>query len=331
MSSPTLDLAVREVLRNYPAALVHGEIVSLGNHGGFSGARLWRIQAGAAALCLRAWPPGNPDAERLAAIHRHMQAARAAGVECVPALHRTLGGATWVEHSDRLWEVAGWLPGRADFRERPTAVRLGAALTVLARLHAAWSRTPARGPCPAVRRRLELARKWLDLRRDGWDPFRLADQTIARWAERARGHLDRRVALVPRQLAAWAEREVPLQPCLCDVWHDHVLFAGDAVSGVIDFGGMKTDHAAVDLARLLGSMAGNDLDLWRAGLEAYGQVRPLRADEQALAAVLDETGTVLGAANWLMWLYHDGKRFDDGRAVALRLAELVQRIEAWEK
>ena len=44
---------------------------------------------------------------------------------------------------------------------------------------------------------------------------------------------------------------------------------------------------------------------------------------------LDETGTILGAANWLRWLYRDGRSYEDRNAVARRLEVLVRRLEAW--
>jgi Ser/Thr protein kinase RdoA (MazF antagonist) len=133
---------------------------------------------------------------------------------------------------------------------------------------------------------------------------------------------------VPRRLAPWLSRAVPLQPCLCDIWHDHVLYEGDLVVGVIDFGAAKVDHVAVDLARLLGSVAGGDAALWSAGIQAYGRWRPLGAEEEALAAVLDETGVVVGLATWLRWLYRDGRTFADRPAVAGRLADLLVRAAA---
>ena len=101
------------------------------------------------------------------------------------------------------------------------------------------------------------------------------------------------------------------------------------VRGLIDYGGVKTDHVAIDLARLLGSLVGDDAAARAAGLRAYRRLRPLSADEEELVVRLDETGTVLGAANWLRWLYHDGRPFDDRAAVARRLAALVERIERW--
>jgi homoserine kinase type II len=113
------------------------------------------------------------------------------------------------------------------------------------------------------------------------------------------------------------------------VWHDHVLFSGDAVSGLVDYGSVRIDHAAVDLARLLGSLVGDDSAGWEAGLEAYVALRPLSQSEQGLARALDQTGTILGMANWLRWLYLEHRVFVDRKAVADRLGALVRRIEAW--
>jgi Ser/Thr protein kinase RdoA (MazF antagonist) len=139
------------------------------------------------------------------------------------------------------------------------------------------------------------------------------------------GQVDR----VPARLAPWRDHLLPLQPCLCDVWHDHVLFEDEAVTGLVDYGSAKVDYVAADLARLLGSLVGDDPARRAAGLAAYTQLRPLAEADEALVTVLDETGTLLGAANWLRWLYRDGRAFEDRGAVAGRLAEQVRRIEQW--
>ena len=76
-------------------------------------------------------------------------------------------------------------------------------------------------------------------------------------------------------------------------------FDGDRVTGVIDYGAMKIDHPAVDVARLLGSLVEDDLAGWAMGLAAYREVRPLSADEAELARALDVTGTIAAAAVWL--------------------------------
>lgn len=327
-----LDRAAGEVLARYPAALASGPRHFLGNHGGFSGARLWRVEGAGGPLCLRAWP-NETMAERLTFIHRAMRAAHDAGLAFVPTVFSTLDGFTVSAAAGRLWDLTAWLPGRADFHERPSRERLTAACVALALLHSAW--TPAfsyrAGPCPAVQRRLDRTREWLALARSGWWPVpdRRGSDPVRPWAERAWTALQGKVERVPQRLAAWGACPVPLQFCLCDVWHAHVLFDGDAVTGLIDYGSAKVDHVAVDLARMLGSMVGDDASLWHAGLEAYRTVRRLTTEEEALARVLDETGTVIAAANWLRWLYCDGRRFDDRAAVAGRLATLVRRIENW--
>jgi Ser/Thr protein kinase RdoA (MazF antagonist) len=123
---------------------------------------------------------------------------------------------------------------------------------------------------------------------------------------------------------------LPIQPCLCDIWHDHILFAGDAIFGIIDYGSVRRDHVAVDLARMLGSLIGDDAAMFAAGLAAYRRVRPLSTEEEDLVRVLDETGTLLGTANWLIWLHHDNRHFEDPKAVARRLGTLVARIEHWK-
>jgi Ser/Thr protein kinase RdoA (MazF antagonist) len=320
----------REVLSRY--ALPSAAARPLGNHGGFSGARLWRIDAVGASFCLRAWPPGDPTPERLRWIHGLMAAARAAGLAFVPHVV-PVGGATFTEGAGRLWELIAWMPGRADFHERPSTARLRAACAALARLHHVWTELQSTaGPCPALKRRQQRVEEWLNLVGSGWRPrFDRAGDPVAPWAEQAWRLVSVWAGHVPGLLARWRGRSLRLHPCLCDVWHDHVLFDGDAISGMIDYGSTKIDHAAADLARLLGSLVGDDASGWADGLDAYGSVRPLSPDEQALAHALDRTGVVLAAANWLKWLYHDGRAFEDRRLVAERLEGIVRRVEGWSE
>jgi Ser/Thr protein kinase RdoA (MazF antagonist) len=329
MSPSALDPAARHVLGDYalPSAPAH----PLGNHGGFSGARLWRVEAGAASFCLRAWPPDDPTPQRLRWLHHLMAAARGAGLAFVPHVVPA-GSATFLEHVGRLWELTAWLPGRADFHQYPSPARLRAACLALARLHHAWAALfPAEGACPALGRRQKRAAEWLSLARSGWRPRFAGDDgdPVRPWAERAWRLLTAWAERVPALLDPWAGRRFALHPCLCDVWHDHVLFEGDAVSGVVDYGSAKVDHASADLARLLGSLVGDDAAGWAAGEDAYAEARPLAPGERALARALDRTGVILAAANWLTWLYRDGRTCEDSRLVADRLAGLVRRMEAW--
>jgi homoserine kinase type II len=323
--------APNDILSRYPTVFHTARTIPLGNRGGFSGARLWRVETGGQAFCLRAWPANQSDPGQLGFLHGLMQLARAAGLAFVPAVIAATDGRGHVEFAGELWDLTEWLPGDADFHSNPSPARLEAAGLALARVHAAWEQlTPfAVDVCPALLRRLEAVAAWHDLRRSGWQPRWQVDviDPIRPVAARAWQLIDGRVADVSALLQRWVNRRWPLQPCLCDVWHDHLLFDGDRLTGLIDYGAAKIDHPAVDVARMFGSLAPDDASAWQVGLRAYRSVRPFGDGETELARALDETGTTIGVATWLRWLYEEYRQFEDRAAVARRLDVLVERLE----
>src|SRR5262249_52876639 len=159
-----------------------------------------------------------------------------------------------------------------------------------------------------VLRRMESWRRWQQLKESGWRPSWQPDEPLTAATEPLWSAVQAHVGEVPRLLAPWLERTLPIQPCVCDLWHDHVLFTNDAVTGLIDFASAKPDHVAVDLSRLLGSMVGDDADLWEAGCTAYEQICPLSSQDRALASDLDRTGTIVAGMHWLRWLYHERRQ-----------------------
>src|SRR6516165_5243295 len=138
MSSPRYTDAAA-VRLHYPSFCRQGLLTPLGNHGGFSGAALWRIDGPAGMLCLRAWA-SHETWPRLLFRHRLMSEARQGGLSFVPTIFAALDGASAVEHTGRLWELSEWLPGRADFHDYSSAARLEAACMALAQLHTVWRR-----------------------------------------------------------------------------------------------------------------------------------------------------------------------------------------------
>jgi Ser/Thr protein kinase RdoA (MazF antagonist) len=184
-----------------------------------------------------------------------------------------------------------------------------------------------------MQRRLDVVRDWMNWIRTGWKPDQAVSCTdpLRFQVERAWPILQKRIPLIPQALAPWILRRLPLQPCLGDIWHDHVLFSGEEVTGLVDFGSIKVDHVTIDLGRLLGSLIGDDAEARRRGIEVYTQIRPLALEDISLIQVLDETGTLLGAANWLIWLYRDRRAFENLEQVSRRLGALVERLEKWEK
>jgi homoserine kinase type II len=123
-----------------------------------------------------------------------------------------------------------------------------------------------------------------------------------------------------------ARTQLRLQPCIRDIRPEHVLFSGDEVSGIVDFGAMRDDHVAADIARLLGGMVGDDPSGWRTGLLSYETIRPLDERERSLVRVFDRTTVLLSGMNWLRWLYVEPRRFDNPERILRRLDTLIERL-----
>ena len=297
----------RAILSRYPSAVANLDWTALGSAGGFSGARVWRGDlAGQPAFALKGWPNGYP-AERLAAVHRWMAAARVTGL--VPTIVPTRDGGSLVEHAGHVWDVTAWVPGAADFRRDPSDARLTAACTALAALHRCWAtQPPTHTPCPGVLRRLAML-----------DDFNADSLARSRGLDLLRSHVPSAIAA----LRPWADRPVSVFPCLCDVWHDHVFFSGDRVTGVIDYGAMKIDHPAVDLARLLGDLVDGDLDRIRHGLAAYHTAGGPVAIDPNFVSLLDRTGLVCAVIHWIS---HSKIARPDDSQIARRMARLLSRL-----
>jgi Ser/Thr protein kinase RdoA (MazF antagonist) len=316
-----LDVTAQNVWRRYDVA-EQEPLLRLGNSSGFSGARFWRSHGRTKDLLLRAWPSGM-DADRLSNIHGLQEQAHLGGLSFVPDILLDKYGQSFVQVEGRLWQVESWMTGDCD-RNGPSPKRVNTACKALAQLHLAWPKAAA-GPCPAIQRRLQVMAEWNEFvrRQNGLFP---AQTTLPNaLVSAAHETLQKGLPKLPELLRLRKDKEWQLQYCLCDIWRPHVLFVGDRVSGIIDYGSVKVDHVAGDLARLLGSWVADDQELWNAGLEAYGAVRPLSADERILAAVLDRSGTILSLATWLLWLWRDHRSFDAVAAASERLKWLVER------
>lgn len=324
---------VAAVLAHYPTLPECDRVVPLGAAGGFSGAQFWRVETADGPYCLRRWPPEHPNRERLEFIQAVLWHVHQEGCYFVPLPLESDSAAGYVLQNGHYWEVAPWMPGKADYHQAPTNEKLAGALTALAQFHRAAESFPVPQSVPALSpgllQRRDLAH---ELRTGGGEKLRESLRNSA-WPEMDR-RAQRAVALIPRALPAvlqalqpCLETPVVLQPCIRDVWHDHVLFLDSQVSGIIDFGAMRVDNVATDIARLLGSLVGDERDGWLLGLVAYESIRPLTEHEGRLIKAFDRSGVLLSVVNWLKWLYVDRREFPDRAAVETRLDELLPRLE----
>jgi homoserine kinase type II len=296
----------------------------LGNAGGRSGARLWRLESGRGPLALRLWPVEGPGREALGRIHGWLAGLRDLGY--VPLPIPDASGRTVVAEGGRLWQLEPWMPGAPDRSRPPRRARLRAGFAALGAVHERLARLGDVGPSPGLAARLaELE----GLRRGG---FGAIGDALSRAPAVPERELARRwLALAgPRapgaeaRLRRLADRPIPRQPCLRDVRADHVLFAGDRVTGLVDAGAMAPESPAADLARLLGDWVGAERPARAEALDAYG--RPLDAATLELVGAFEASASLLIGGRWARWWLLEGRRFDDPDAVRLGLEAGVARL-----
>lgn len=338
----TANLVVRQVLAGYPAPCQPQGLVALQSGGGFSGARLWRVVAPGGEFCLRAMPADRVNVVRLQGLHRLLAHVRDCGIQESPCPIPRLDGTTCCEQVGSIWQLEPWMPGSADYCNRPNPQKLHSALGLLARWHqaaatfmarpaeASWYRSIPAAPSPGIEERFRLTREWNSakcaqvralLERNNWPAFDVLGLRILELYREA-------VPELALALEAGRRVAVPLQPCLRDVWHDHLLFTADDVTGLIDAHAARTDVVATDLARLLGSLVQDDPAGWESGLAAYEEVRPLPPVLRGCVELFDRSAVVLSGLTWLQWKCLDGRTFERPEAVIARMTMIVGRLES---
>ena len=306
---------------------------------GFSRATVMRITTSRGPLAVRGWPLDGLPRQRLEALHRLLEHVAPTVPVAVPVVTRD--GNRLAEWQGRLWQLEPWMPGTADFRDNPSSTRLEEAMATLARFHLSargfvadrgaetWFGSSESSRSPAVGERLtQLA----DYQRQ-WDQLvGRARKTVSGRADWTGllGDVDRLFARGATAVAGQLQTVQPTgyrcQPCLRDIWHDHMLWTGDRVTGLIDPGSCRSDNVAIDLSRLLGSLVGDDTAAWDRGLAAYDRRAGLDLAETGLVTVLDQSTVLLSGAVWMERLAGGRVGAQSAAAVYRRLTEVVSRM-----
>jgi homoserine kinase type II len=367
---------VDEILHQYALGAEPARVRPLGSAGGMSGAKFWRVSLADTMLAadastmpysalangngsrasrsshhrfaLRRWPAEHPAPDRLRFIHAVLGHAVRHGVAVVPLPIRTATGETFVRRGRHLWELAPWMPGKADFRRAPNTARLRAAMIALAKFHVAVADYSESSQRSTIEGRHAVARHFarlMELAHRGVKELTKAinKKTWPEFAPLAHQFVEALPRVVPpalAQLEPLASVPLPLQPCIRDIWHDHILFTGDEVTGIVDFGALDIDTPATDIARLLDSLssfvnrktvsplraAQAQQKTWQAGIDAYSSVRPLSPEELQAAGALNASGTILSGSNWIRWIYIDKRTFSSQEQVLDRFRRIVERL-----
>lgn len=338
MSSSATDLISR-VLSLYDVQYRPQRIEIPSETGGFSGAGIAQIESSAGVFCLRRWPDRSLPRERLLGLHRLLKTVSDSGVTQVAVPVAAHDGSTLLDVSERFWQLEPWMPGQADFDTNPHRTRLASAMNCLSQWHTAAARFQPQaseqkwfasrtGTSPAVKERLARIDDWcsgkLDrlrstLHRDHTSRFADLGQEIASLFAAAS-------PMIAAELRSLSQTAFDLQPCLRDVWHDHLLFTVDEVTGLIDPAACRTENIATDLARLLGSLVGDNRDEWSFAIESYSRHRTLSPAEHQLIRVLDRSSVLLSGMTWLDRIFLQRMRLTQASAVEARMKQILERL-----
>jgi Ser/Thr protein kinase RdoA (MazF antagonist) len=283
------------VLSQYPNEFARCDWARV-NDGGFSGAIIWKGERlDQPCFALKQWPT-TISAGQLQRIHSRMTAARTTGCAFVPTIIPQLSEETFITNAAGCWEMTTWMPGQACVETTPNTNRLSAACEGVVALHRSWAIEAIEpGHCPAISRRLRLFAEWDRLRPFNFTSYPAESRTLLEESVRA---VESRLMNCRAKLAAWHRVAVPLVTCHCDLWRGNMLFLGDRISGVIDFGAMKIDSPATELGRMLGDWVGLAPDAIADGVSRYQAANPPFPVSADLVQVMAETGAVGSLANW---------------------------------
>lgn len=331
--------AIPGVLSQFGVAPAY-RLESIGENAGFSGALVWRVIDDRGTWALRATPESVVMVDRVRGLHRLLEWTRRREFTLLPCPQRSPTGESLLLAAGFAWQLEPWMPGRADFHTDPQRARLVAVMHGLAVFHRAaaefepvgderqWFFTD-RGPSPGLTERLRHLQRW-DLRlRDtaraalaalDWPEFRVLGLEILR-------RFEQRTSMVAALLIPFRDIELPLQPCLRDIWHDHLLFTGERLTGLIDPHACRSDCVATDLARCLGSLLGDNPAEWDFALQSYQEIRPLSFDERASVEIFDRSAVLLNGLTWLEWVCLRGRVFPERERVIARMRDITQRME----
>ena len=321
---------VETILATFPHSFRPRQIVALGNSGGFSGARLWRVDtAQEGVVCVRRWPSVHPTEQHLRWIHRVLTEVRQQGCDFVPSPFPNDRGDMVVSSGGSLWDVTPWMPGEASLRQSFSDSKLSAACRALARFHCACADMGGEDSArsPAIQHRYDVAirfRNQIKKLRNGVE--NMTDVELRRLCAEVLRHASAKLSTLPELLEPATRELLPLQPCIRDIWYPHVLFQGEELSGIVDFGAMRVDTVALDLARLLSSVELCNPHVWQRGVEFYSSIRPLPANELRVMHVGAQATLVLSGLNWVNWLAVEKRSFENQDLVERRLAELLEHL-----
>jgi Ser/Thr protein kinase RdoA (MazF antagonist) len=290
---------------------------------------LWRVTVGDRTYCLKGTPSRDRSIGNFIRIHRFLEHLWSQGCRDIACPVINLKQDTFVETFNSIWELSNFLPGEAT--RTPTLAQAVAAAEFLARLHvtaASYQSFPL-GIAPGLKYRRELCEELRNGRLNEIYSV-IENSTPSPTRDMAINVTLQIEDILPKvfEHLEQARAKVPVQYCLVDCHISNFLFTGDLVTGAVDFITADLDSVARDVARLFGSIATQDQNIWRTCIASYQRLRPLSDAELKLALAFHTSGLVGRVANWLDWRFIARHDFADAATTHARLLQLSAQLAA---
>src|SRR6187549_4117478 len=105
-----MSYEILRVLGNWSVTSHGADVTRVLSSEGFSGAVVWRVEAGGRTFALRKWQK-RMDVQRLQRIHKYQSRIAELGPPVIPRLEPTVSRSTIALSDGRLWELSTWMPG----------------------------------------------------------------------------------------------------------------------------------------------------------------------------------------------------------------------------
>lgn len=299
---------------------------------------VYRIETLAACYSMKRWPV-TAERERLLEIHRFQSYLADTRKSLTPGLVKWSNGETLLEADDAYWEIADWKSGApienlGDVNDEQIRQCAEALASIHSRSESYHTQV---GVSPGIQQRVDgmiaAIQPCTDKRRRFLESISAYDKYVA--ANVLKDISIRSMRVIPSLLDSvqrLSKKSVKCFWILRDVWRQHILFQGNRISGMIDFGAARMDWPGLDLVRAFGTLMFESDPRWTMAIMHYLNQRGDDSLELADIRMIHRASVALSALQWLDWFAEE--QFDWTNRLSSswnRVLELQRQLEDFDR
>ncbi len=301
---------------------------------GLSHAVVFRIETRNGSYALKRHPL-VVSRDRVLVQHQFQTYLCQSGFQFIPQLQNWTNGSTLIEEDRSFWEMSTWRPGTPlEHVGEVSDMQLRESIEVVAKIH---TRSRAKHAVemipPGITERERKLYHFLNNSQFHIQRFLNQFHATSETDDAYNGLQDIfRIStwlapLVLRQLYEISDAPQTCMWIIRDFWRNHLLFVGERLNGVIDFGASRIDSPWFDLSRMLGTLMMDSDPRWEAAIDGYNSLCSARTVDVKQIRFVHRISTLISGLNWLDWLANGNFELSDGRRQPLlRILEVSRQL-----